>query len=89
MKGVEILSRDGTARYGRLTVDDTVMSFPSATDTTRLFPALNTRTGTNIPPIEDPEFVSRFLVRDGEQPIPLHIHAPADIQSGDTVITPN
>ena len=89
MKGVEILSRDGTARYGRLSVDDTILNLPSATDTTRLFPTLNTRSGTNIPPIEDPDFVSRFLIRDGEQPIPLHIHAPVNIQSGDTVITPN
>jgi hypothetical protein len=89
MKGVEILSRDGTARYGRLIVDDQVLLFPAATDTTRLFPALCNRPGTNIPPIEDPEFVSRFLVRDGQQPVPLHIQAPVSIESGDTVITPN
>ncbi|HOL40951.1 MAG TPA: pseudouridine synthase, partial [Methanospirillum sp.] len=89
MKGVEILSRDGTARCGRLTVDDHVLLTPAATDTTRLYPALCSRSGSNIPALEDPEFVSLFLVRDGEQPVPLHIHAPFPIQPGETVITPN
>jgi archaeosine synthase len=89
MKGVEILNRDGTARYGRLTVEKQVLIFPTACDTTRIFPALQNRTGTNIPPLEEPEFVSRFMSRDGKQPIPIHIHAPINISSGETVITPN
>ena len=89
MKGVEILSRDGTARYGRLTVGEQALLFPSATDTTEIFPALNNRAGTSIPPADDPGFISRFLVRDGNQPIPVHVHSPTDIQSGETVIAPN
>jgi len=89
MKGVEILSRDGTARYGRLTVEEQALLFPSATDTTEIFPALNNRAGTSIPPADDPGFISRFLVRDGNQPIPVHVHSPVDIQSGETVIAPN
>lgn len=89
MKVVEVLSRDGTARYGRLTIGETTIHFPTACDTSRIFPSLSERGLTSIPAIESPEFVHRFLVRDKTQPIPLHIHADADVHSGDTVITPN
>jgi len=89
MKAVEIVSRDGTARYGRLNVDDKILTFPAAYDTGDLFPALNVREGTSIPAIEDPEFITRYLIGDGEQPVPVHVHAECSVKSGDTVITPN
>ncbi|PWR74903.1 archaeosine synthase subunit alpha [Methanospirillum stamsii] len=89
MKGVEILSRDGTARYGRFGVGEDTFIFPAAYQTTDLFPAISKRDLTNIPVLEDKEFVDRYLVRDGEEPVPLHIRADNEVPSGTTVITPN
>lgn len=87
MKGVEILSRDGTARFGRLTINEKTFTLPAAYDIPEIFPALSGRYETNIPAIEDREFVARYLLRDEKQPIPVHIHVENSVKSGDTIIT--
>lgn len=90
MKGVEILSRDGTARVGRMrTEDGTEILFPKACDTSACFPSLLSRQGSSVPPLEDAEFVRRYFTWDQMQPVPVHIHAEHPVTSGDTVLTPN
>lgn len=90
MKGVEILSRDGTARYGRMRTEaGDELLFPKACDTSVCFPALLSRQGSSVPPLEDAEFVRRYLTWDQMQPVPVHIHADHPVTSGDTVLTPN
>ena len=89
MKGVEILSRDGTARYGRMGIGEQILYFPGVYDTSSLFLALSDRDHSNLPPIEDRDFVARYLVQDGRQPVLLHVQAEVQVTSGDTVMTPN
>lgn len=89
MKGVEIQSRDGTARCGRLGIDEQILPFPAVYEMEKLYPSLSARKETNVPAIEEKSFVTRYLIHDGQQPYPLHVQAGDTIRSGDTVITPN
>ncbi len=70
-------------------MDDQEYPLPGAYETRTLFPALQTRKLDAIFPTDTPEFVSRFLTRDGEQPVPVHIHLEVQLKSGDVAITQN
>jgi len=85
---VEIRRRDGLARTGMLTVDDTTIPFPAAVDAETIFPHLTTRNGTNIPLSAPPQFVRAFCTNTGDQPVTIHPALDNPAKSGDCVIVP-
>ena len=89
MRTCEFTSRDGTGRAGRLRIDEKEYLLPGTYDITALFPALRTRKLDAVFPTDGPDFISRFLTRDGDQPVPVHIHHNEPLHSGDVVITQN
>lgn len=89
MKGVEIISRDATARYGKLVTETgDEFLFPGAYNTAEIFPALRERGLSNVPPFEEPEFLKKYFTWDKKEPVPIHIHTDHSVVSGNTVITP-
>ena len=89
MRTCEFTARDGTGRIGRLRMEDKEYLLPGAYDTRTIFPALQTRRLDALFPTDNPEFVAKFHTRDGEQPIPIHVHVDDPCGSGDVVITQN
>nr|WP_319537877.1 archaeosine synthase subunit alpha [uncultured Methanospirillum sp.] len=89
MRTCEFTARDGTGRAGRLRIDETEYLLPWAGDISSLFPALAERRLDALFPSDNPEFVEKYFITDGKQPIPVHIHHPDELKSGDVVITPN
>ncbi len=85
MRTCEFTARDGTARAGRLRIDENEYLLPGVCDTGSLFPALGTRREDALFPSDDPDFVARFLTRDGDQPVPVHLHGDNPVQSGDVL----
>ncbi len=85
---VEIRRRDGLARTGMLTVDDTTIPLPAAVDAETIFPHLTTRNGTNIPLSAPPGFVRAFCTNTGDQPVTIHPALDNPATSGDCVIVP-
>ncbi|WP_319580548.1 archaeosine synthase subunit alpha [uncultured Methanospirillum sp.] len=89
MRTCEFTARDGTGRAGRLRIDETEYLLPWAGDISSLFPALAERRLDALFPSDNLEFVEKYFITDGKQPIPVHIHHPDELKSGDAVITPN
>ncbi|MFA7304193.1 MAG: archaeosine synthase subunit alpha [Methanoregula sp.] len=85
---VEIRRRDGLARTGMLTVDDTTIPLPAAVDAETIFPHLTTRNGTNIPLSAPTGFVRAFCMNTGDQPVTTHPALDNPATSGDCVIVP-
>ena len=89
LRTCEFTARDGTGRIGRLRIDADEYLLPWAGEVSTLFPALKTRTLDGLFPSDAQEFVERFWISDGQQPVQVHIHHPDELKSGDAVITPN
>lgn len=89
MRTCEFLARDGTGRVGRLRINEIEYLLPGAYDTKAIFPSLTARKHDALFPTDTPEFVSRFLKSDGNQPVSVHIHRDEPCSSGEVVITPN
>ncbi|HWQ67361.1 MAG TPA: archaeosine synthase subunit alpha [Methanospirillum sp.] len=89
MRTCEFTTRDGTARVGRLRLDNAEYSLPGAYDTSAIFPALTSRKGVTFFPTDRQEFVSRFFKPDGEQPKPIHIQVDESFVSGDVLLASN
>jgi len=85
---VEIRRRDGLARTGMLTVDDTTIPFPAAVDAETIFPHLTARDGTNIPLSAPLQFVRAYCTNTGDQPVTIHPALDNPATSGDCVIVP-
>lgn len=89
MRTCEFTNRDGTARAGRLRIEEDEYLLPGVYETTGIFPVLIQRHLDAVFPDDEPAFVHRYLTRDGEQPVLVHIHHEGEIESGDVVLTPN
>ena len=74
MRTCEFTNRDGTARAGRLRIEEDEYLLPGVYETTGIFPALMQRHLDAVFPDDEPAFVHRYLTRDGEQPVLVHIH---------------
>jgi len=86
---VDIKRRDGLARTGLLTFENSTIHFPTAVDTELFFPSLKKRSGTNIPLSAPEGFVKTYLENTGEQPVVIHPSLDNPGKSGDCVLIQN
>lgn len=86
---VEIKRRDGLARSGLLTIDDSPLLFPAAIETETIFPSLGARQHTNVPLSAPTGFAATYIKNNGEQPIAIHPSLDNPATSGDCVMVAN
>ena len=87
MTRVSFRKRDGLARTGIFDADGMPpVSLPAVAECLKLFPALSTLTGTNIPLCAPKAIVSRFYSEKGIQPVQIHPQLDNPARSGDCVM---
>jgi archaeosine synthase len=78
--------RDGLARTGFFQAGNTMVNLPAALSVETLFPALDSRKGTNIPLCAPPTLVKQYPPLDEGQLVTIHPHLDNCAQSSDCVM---
>lgn len=85
----EIRKRDGLARTIIVTIDGLLVKTPAALDMTGLFPSLLSMRHTNVPLTAPENFVRKYIVQPGDQPVTIHPLLDNPAVSGDCVMAAN